>query len=139
MFTSVSARSASAYKRASIDASVDMADAHQLVNLLFETFFRTVGSAKLAMAARDIPGKCQHISYAIRVMEEGLIGPLDMEKGGEIAINLKKLYSYCVRRLVLANAKNDPEMLDEVVRLIEPVSNSWKQIDGKGAAYLKQV
>lgn len=139
MFTSVSARSASAYKRASVDASVEMANPHQLVTLLFEALQRTLGSATLAMQAGDISTKCNHISSAIRILEEGLIAPLDLSKGGELAGNLKNLYEYCVMRLVLANAKNDPALLNEVKQLIEPVASGWKQIDGQGPAYLKPV
>jgi flagellar protein FliS len=139
MFTSVSTRSAAAYKRASIEASVDMADPHQLVNLLFEALQRALGSAKLCMAAGDIPGKCKQISNALSILEEGLKAPLDLEKGGEIAANLHALYEYCGRRLILANAHNDASGLDEVARLIEPVASGWKQIKGDGPAYLRQV
>lgn len=139
MFTSVSARSASAYKRASVDASVEMASPHQLVTLLFEALQRSLGAASLAMQAGDVSAKCNHISSAIRILEEGLIAPLDLSKGGELASNLKNLYEYCVGRLVFANAKNDLALLDEVKRLIEPVASGWKQIDGHGPAYLKPV
>lgn len=139
MFTSVSARSASAYKRASVDASVEMASPHQLVTLLFDALQRTLGAASLAMSTGDISAKCNHISSAIRILEEGLIAPLDLTKGGELAVNLKNLYEYCVVRLVLANAKNDPALLNEVKQLIEPVVSGWKQIDGQGPAYLKPV
>jgi flagellar protein FliS len=62
-----------------------------------------------------------------------------MEKGGDLAKNLKNLYDYCVTRLILANAKNDATLLDEVVHLIEPVASGWKQISGQGPAYLKSV
>jgi flagellar secretion chaperone FliS len=75
MFTSVNSRSAAAYKRASVDASVEMADPHQLVNLLFEALYRYLGSAKLAIQNADVAGKCKHIGAAIRVLEEGLIPP----------------------------------------------------------------
>ncbi len=139
MFTSVSARSASAYKRASVDASVEMASPHQLVTLLFEALQRSLGAASLAMQAGDISAKCNHISSAIRILEEGLIAPLDLSKGGELALNLKNLYEYCVGRLVFANAKNDQTLLAEVKQLIEPVASGWKQIDGQGPAYLKPV
>lgn len=139
MFTSVNSRSAAAYKRASVDASVEMADPHQLVNLLFEALNRYLGCAKVSIQNADIAGKCKHIGAAIRVLEEGLIAPLDLEKGGELAQNLKGLYEYCVRKLLVANAKTDPASIDEVLKLIEPVANGWKQINGQGPAYLKPV
>lgn len=139
MFTSVSSRSASAYKRASVDASVDMADPHQLVNLLFEALQRHIGVAKLSMQNGDIAGKCKQIGAAMRILEEGLIAPLDLNNGGDLAANLKDLYDYCVRRLIMANAKNDSAILDEVAHLIEPIASGWKQINGQGPAYLKSV
>jgi flagellar protein FliS len=139
MFTSVSSRSAAAYKRASIESSVDMADPHQLVTLLFEALQRAIGAAKLSMQAGDVPGKCKQIGNAISILEEGLIAPLDEEKGGEIASNLKAVYDFCTRQLVLANLKNDASKLDEVSRILEPVIAGWKQIKGEGPAYLRPV
>jgi flagellar secretion chaperone FliS len=139
MFSSVNSRSAATYQRASVEASVAMADPHQLVALLFDALQRHVAAAKTAMQAKDIPQKCKQVTSAIRILEEGLKAPLDMEQGGDIARNLHSLYDYCVNRLVLANARNDEAGLDEVLRLIEPVADSWKQIKGAGPAYLRSV
>jgi flagellar protein FliS len=139
MFTTASSRSASAYKRVSVDSSVELASPHQLVNLLFEALNRHLGAAKLFMKSGDVAGKCKQISAAMRILEEGLIAPLDLDNGGALATNLKSLYDYCVRQLMMANVKNDPALLDEIVRLIEPVANGWKQIGGQGPAYLKPV
>ena len=139
MFTSVGFRSASAYKRASVDASVDMADPHRLVTLLFDALKQNIGSARMTMQSGDIAAKCKYIGNAVRILEEGLIAPLDMDKGGELAANLKNLYEYCVRRLITANARNDLTALDEVDRLMEPIVSGWKQINGQGPAYLKSV
>jgi flagellar protein FliS len=139
MFSPVSARSASAYKRASIESSVEMADPHQLVNLLFEALHRAIGSAKLAIAAGDVPTKCTQIGNALRILEEGLKAPLDLERGGDIAANLDALYEYCASRLVIANLKSDVTILDEVSGLIGQVASGWKQINGRGPAYLQPV
>lgn len=139
MYTSVSSRAAHAYKKASVESSVEMADPHKLVCLLFEALQRNIGSAKLFMKAGNVPAKCQQIGNAIRILEEGLRAPLDLERGGEIAANLSALYDYCVSRLVVANARNDVAALDEVTRLIAPVMDGWKLIEGDGPAYLRPV
>lgn len=139
MFTSASSRSASAYKRASIEFSVGTADPHQLVNLLFEALQRAIGAAKLAIAAGDVPTKCNQISVALRILEEGLKAPLDLAKGGDLAANLDALYEYCASRLIFANLKSDVAILDEVSALIAEVASGWKQINGPGPAYLKPV
>ena len=139
MFTSVSARSASAYKRVGIETSVDHADPHKLVALLFEALQQALGAGRLAIQNGDIPAKCKHINHAVRILEEGLIAPLNLEQGGEIAGNLSSLYAYCVNRLTIANIKNDLAGLEEVSRLIEPIASGWKQINGQGPAYLQPV
>ena len=130
MFISTTARSASAYKVASVEASVEMADPHGLINLLFDALIRSLRAAKLAMANGDVPGKCKQISAAIRLLEDGLILALNPEEGGELAGNLRELYSFCVVRLVHANAKNDASAIEEVERIIDPIADGWRQIRG---------
>lgn len=139
MFTSVGSRSANAYKKVSVETSVDNADPHHLVSLLFVALQQALGAARLGMERGDVGAKVKQFGIAIRILEEGLKAPLDLEKGGEIAANLSALYDYCVTRLVVGNARNDMSALDEVSRLIEPVASGWKQIGGQGPAYLKPV
>ncbi len=57
---------------------------------------------------------------------------LDTVDGGPLAVNLGALYDYAVRRLSLANARNDDAILQEVQRLIEPLAQSWKSIKSGG-------
>ena len=139
MFTSVSSRSASAYKRVGIETSVDNADPHKLVVLLFDALQQTLGSARVAIQNGDVPGKCKHINHAVRIFEEGLIASLNLQDGGELARNLHDLYTYCVQRLTIANIRSDVAILEEVQRVIEPVASGWKQINGQGPAYLQPV
>lgn len=130
MFTSVSTRSASAYKRVSVETSVDQADPHHLVDMLFDGLLQAVGGARLAMRRGDIANKGMKIGLAVRILEEGLLGALNLEQGGDLAANLQGLYGYCVVRLTQANARNDDAALEEVIRLITPVAQGWKQIGG---------
>lgn len=134
MFISPSARYASAYKVASVEASVEMADAHGLISLLFDALLRAVRGARVAMNNGDVAVKCKQVGDAIRILEDGLILGLNPQEGGQLAQNLRDLYGYCVVRLVHANAKNDVTALDEVERLVEPVADGWKQIKGNPAA-----
>ncbi len=133
MFTSVSTRSASAYRKVSVETSVDQADPHHLVDMLFDGLLHAIGAARAALQRGDIKAKCQHIVTAVRILEEGLKGGLNLEEGGELAANLMDLYNYCVLRLTQANARNDDVALEEVVRLISPLADGWKQISGTAA------
>jgi len=139
MFTSISARSAAVYKQANLEASVEMADPHGLIVMLFDGLLRNLRQARVAIQNKDIAAKCKQIASAVRILQEGLIMGLNPEEGGQLAQNLNDLYAYCVLRLVHANSKNDVDALDEVEQLILKVADGWKQIAGKGPAYLRAV
>jgi flagellar protein FliS len=128
MFTSVSSRSAAVYKRVSLETSLDKADPHQLVNMLFDGLLQSVGTARAALARGEIAVKCEQITKAVRILDEGLKPALNLDKGGPLATNLNDLYGYCVVRLTQANLRNDDAALSEVIRIIEPVAQGWKQI-----------
>ena len=133
MFTQLGSRSASAYKKVDVETSVGRASPHDLVNMLFDGLLLALGSARAAMKRADIKSKCQHIVTAVRILEEGLKCGLNLEQGGQLAVNLNDLYGYCVVRLTQANARNDDAALTEVIALMEPVANSWKEIGGFAA------
>lgn len=139
MFTSVANRSAAAYKRVGVETSVSCADPHKLVSLLFDALLQAVGGARIAITAGDIPLKGRKIGTAVRILEEGLIAPLDMEKGGELAANLHNVYRYCVTQITLANLRNDVSKLEEVSRLIDLVASGWNQMNGQSPANLQPV
>lgn len=133
MFSAYSPRAANAYQRINVETSMHTLDQHQLVCLLFEGALSAIASARGAIERGDVVLKCNSISKAIRIIEEGLRTALDKEAGGELAQNLDSLYDYCVRRLTLANARNDEAILQEVMRLIEPVATGWNEIKNQPA------
>lgn len=139
MFTSVHARATYMYQRVAAETSVQGANAHQLVDLLFDALLRHLNTALSAIERNDIPTKGTSIGKAVRIIEEGLKAGLNMEAGGEIAANLRQLYDYSIVRLTEANLRNDARALAEVRRLIEPVADSWKRINGREPAYLQPV
>lgn len=131
MFISASSRSASAYQRISVETAVSQASPHELVNMLFEGLLKNIGSARVALKRGDIAVKGKQINNAVRIIDEGLKPALDLANGGEIAANLNGLYGYCSLRLTEANLHNDDAALADVIRVIEPVADGWKQIGGQ--------
>ncbi|MBB1076514.1 flagellar export chaperone FliS [Rhodoferax sp. 4810] len=128
MFTSISQRSAAAYQRVSIETDVSQADPHKLVGLLFDRLLQVVSGARVAMQQGQIASKGESISKAVRIIDEGLKPALNLADGGDIAANLNGLYGYCVLRLSQANLNNDDAALADVLRVIEPIAQGWKQI-----------
>lgn len=128
MFTPVHARAALAYKSVGLESVVNGSDPHQLTQLLFKALLQALSVARVQMVQGDLVGKCQNLNRAVRILQDGLDGALDIKQGGEIARNLRALYDYCGVRLALGNVRNDPLILDEVHGLIEPIAQAWDQI-----------
>lgn len=132
MYTPVSSRAANAYRQVGVQSGVDGANPHQLIQMLFDGLLQSLNEARGAMQRGEMEAKGRLIGKSVRILEEGLKGALNPAQGGEIAINLRALYEYCVSRLTLANLRNDVAPLEEVVALIEPVAQSWAAIGGLG-------
>jgi flagellar protein FliS len=119
---------ANAYHRVGIETSVDAANPHKLVDMLFDGYMEALAHARAGMQAGQIEVKGKAISKAARIVDEGLKAGLNLEGGGRLAADLRDLSEYVSMRLVLANVRNDASILDECGRLIEPLRQAWKDI-----------
>ncbi|GAO72768.1 flagellar protein FliS [Comamonas testosteroni] len=128
MFSPANARAMSAYRQVGVQSMVDSASPQQLIKMLFDGLLASINAARGAIERGDINEKVRHIGKAVRILQEGLLGALDREKGGELAGNLASLYEYCTTRLTLANARNDASMVDEVAGLVNTVAQGWNEI-----------
>jgi flagellar protein FliS len=133
MFTSVSQRSASAYQRVHVETAVSQANPHQLVSMLFDGYLQAVSLASAAIKQGNVALKGEQIGKAIRIIDEGLKPALNMEQGGDLALNLKGLYGYCVVLLTQANLNNDDNALADATRIMQPVAQGWKEMGAKVA------
>ena len=134
MFSPANARAMSAYRQVGVQSMVDSASPQQLIKMLFDGLLASINAARGAIERGDISEKVRHISKAIRILQEGLLGALDREKGGELAGNLASLYEYCTTQLTLANARNDARMVDEVANLVGTVAQGWTEITNAPAS-----
>lgn len=119
---------ASAYAKVGLETGVVAASPHKLIVMLFEGAIAAVSAAIGHMQAGEIAKKGMAISKAIMIIENGMRASLDKKAGGEIAASLDALYDYMGRRLMLANLKNDPEILHEVQRLLADLKGAWDAI-----------
>lgn len=135
MYSPVSSRAASAYRQVGVQSGIDGASPHMLIKMLFDGLVQSLNAARGAMQRGEVEEKGRHLGKAVRILEEGLKGGLNPAQGGELVVNLRALYDYCIKRLTLANLRNDVSLVEEVVELIAPVAQSWDQIGaGNNAA-----
>ena len=99
----------------------------QLIVLLYDGAIKFLRKAVEELEARRYVEKGKCINRAVDIIRE-LNVCLDMDAGGEVAQNLAGLYNFIVRHLGQANVKRDPEMVREVIKLLEELNEGWKAI-----------
>jgi len=108
-------------------AQVEQADPHTLISLIMQHILGNLAGAKGAIERKDIENKNKMLGKVIGLIGE-LQDSLDMEKGGELSINLYNLYAYMISQVSQANMKNSTEPLTEVTSLISEIKSGWDGI-----------
>lgn len=122
-----------AYARVGVESAVMSASPHQLIVLLFDGAMSALVRARLFMQQGETVAKGEALSKAINIIENGLKAGLDNEQGGELVTHLSSLYDYMVRRLLLANVRNDSQAIEEVEGLLSNIADAWKQVSPQSA------
>jgi len=120
------------YQSVGVHSGVMDASPHRLIQMLMEGVLQRIAQAKGNVKRKEIADKAVNITKAINIVA-GLRSSLDLERGGEIAANLDSLYDYMLHRLMLANARSDESILDEVSTLMISIKLSWDSIAGEVA------
>lgn len=118
--------------------NVNTASQGRLVVLLYE------GAIKHLTAALNLIGPDQKIKpgdieqYGIHLQKTQAIitelqVSLDMEKGGDIAKNLMSLYVYFNQELMTASINHDKSKIEFVLRMMNELAASWRQISNSTA------
>ncbi|WP_426212040.1 flagellar export chaperone FliS [Pseudomonas sp. TWR2-1-1] len=117
------------YQKVNSHAQISEASPHRLIQMLMEGGLDRMAQAKGAMSRGDIPQKVVLITKAIDIIT-GLRQGMDESKTEDkVAFQRQdSLYEYMTIRLTQANAQNDPEIIDEVARLLITVKSGWDEI-----------
>ena len=101
----------------------------RLIVMLYDGAIKFLKMAIKEIEANNPEQKGKYITKALDILFE-LNTVLDTEAGGEIATNLRKLYLFMGRQLTEANKKQDISKIEEVIKLLEELNQSWKAIAG---------
>lgn len=123
---------ARAYAMVATESGAMSATPHQLITMLFDGAKTAIIMARHHMLNKDLAAKGAAISKAINIVESGLKASLDADaagaQGAELVGNLSALYDYIVQRLLFANLRNDPLLLDEADQLLASIGSAWLDI-----------
>jgi len=99
----------------------------QLIHLAYEGAIDAIADARTHLAANRIQERVRSITKVQLILTE-LQNSLDFSKGGDMSVQLGRLYDYMQRRLTEANFKRIEEPLAEVQGLLETLDGAWKEI-----------
>ena len=99
----------------------------QLVVMLIEKATASLHEAIAAIEAQQIEERWRANKRAMEIINH-LDLTLDMEQGGEIAVNLRRLYTFALRRLADVDFNNDTQAARDVIKLLEPMLASWREL-----------
>ena len=102
-----------------------------LVFMLFDKAISSLNAAVRAIAANDVQERWRANNRAMEVIFH-LQMTLNMELGGEVAENLDRLYGFMLNRLPRVDMKNDPKPAEEVIELLAPLRESWRELANQG-------
>ncbi len=109
------------------DNAVTTQSKGRLIVMLYDGAIKFLRLAIKELENNNFETKGRYINKAIDIINE-LNAVLDMNAGGEIASNLRKLYIFMINRLSQANLKCDPQLIRDVIKLMEELNQSWKAI-----------
>ena len=111
------------YKKMQIETS----DPATLILMLYDRAIVLLDKAKNEIIEKQYEKKGYSLTKANEIITE-LAGSLDMEKGGEIATSLSRLYNFVMREIIDADMNLNTNAIDNARRIVSELRESWVRI-----------
>ena len=118
------------YQNAYKKASVNTLDQNKLIIMLYDGAIKNANFAVQYMESGEIEKVHDSLIKTKNIVTE-LLATLNMDQGGEIAKNLKSLYSSMFSQLIEANMEKKSEPVLTVIDLLKELRGAWVQIKEK--------
>ena len=109
-------------------AAVSTLDQKKMIVLLYDGAVKFLSIAVNKMNAGETYDAHTNLIRGKSIVAE-LLASLDMDRGGEIAVNLQRLYAYMFNTLIDANLERDVARIQEVVELLKQLREAWKVVE----------
>ncbi|SHK21030.1 flagellar export chaperone FliS [Thermocrinis minervae] len=105
----------------------------RLVILLYEKAIACLESAldisrKREQSPEELKEKLENLGRAQEIITV-LDSTLDLEKGGEIAKNLREIYQALSNDLVRLSLQDDPETLEKMIKVLWELKSAWEDVE----------
>jgi flagellar protein FliS len=115
------------YRNMNAHGNLSEASPYQVVQLMLDAVLSRVAEASGHLERGETQAKGEKIGKALGIIEALVLG-LDVQRGGELAQNLERLYDYVARTLLKANLENRIDLLKEVSSLLREIKLGWDGI-----------
>ncbi len=112
------------------NSKIQTATPAELTLLLYEGAIKFTNIAIVAMEKNDVQKAHDNIMKTEKIIEE-FQATLDHKY--PVAKDFEAVYSYFLKRLFDANIRKDPEILEEVLRHLRTMRDTWKEVMAKTA------
>ena len=112
------------------NSKIQTATPAELTLLLYEGAIKFTNIAIVAMEKNDVQKAHDNIMKTEKIIEE-FQATLDHKY--PVAKDFEAVYSYLLKRLFDANIRKDPEILEEVLRHLLTMRDTWKEVMAKTA------
>jgi flagellar protein FliS len=121
---------AATYRQIDVAGRTAEADPHQLVELLYDELIHALRTVAWATEHRRFKVKSEKATRAtanLVALEAGL----DVEKGGEVAVTLARLYQGARQSVIQASLGHDPKPFLNVASSLEEIAEAWRSVRGR--------
>ncbi len=108
-----------------LKTQIETASQPQLLVMIFDAAVKKLHLSKKAIQEKNIEKAHTELTKVQKIFTELMIA-LDLEKGGELATNLLRIYDFLYHHLVKANIKQDIALIDEALPIVENLRTAWK-------------
>jgi flagellar protein FliS len=117
------ARGAEQYRSTQVRSSTPL----ELTVLLYDGALRSMTLAHDAMQRKDIPARQAALGRAQAIVAE-LQNTLHLERGGAVAAELDRLYTWVLAQLTTAILEQDARPIEQARRVFETLADAWRTI-----------
>jgi len=99
----------------------------QVIVLLYDGALQSLELAREGIVNNHYADKARFLGRAFDIVSE-LSNVLDMERGGEVADLLRRLYGYMLDELTKANLHHDARYLEGPIRCLTTLREAWQSL-----------
>jgi flagellar protein FliS len=118
------------YHAVNLEAQASRASPIELVLLLTDGLLEELARARAHIVGKRYEARAISINKCVDIIN-GLSSSLDFEGGGQVVANLANLYDFCAQHLNAAGIKQDPAMVDEVVKIMTTIRQGWAGVQAR--------